>query len=217
MLPKDTYKHQGMRRKLLSEIMDKGITDERVLAAMMRIPRHFFFEKVFIEKAYEDKAFPIGEEQTISQPSTVALQTQLLQLQKNDRVLEIGTGSAYQAAVLASMGNRVISIERNRKLHKRAKHLINQFQFNKLTLLYGDGYEGAPAYAPFDKVIITAAPPSIPTKLIDQMKINGIMVLPFGNDAQQELLRITKISDQSFKQEVITKCMFVPMLKGTVD
>jgi protein-L-isoaspartate(D-aspartate) O-methyltransferase len=212
----DNYRHIGMRRKLLSEIEQQGITNERVLTAMLAVPRHVFFEKAFLEKAYENVAFPIGEGQTISQPYTVAYQTQLLDANKGDKILEIGTGSGYQACILAEMGARVISIERNRKLHDKAKEMVKQLGYSSITLTFGDGYEGAPIYAPFDKILVTAAAPEIPPKLLDQLKIGGILVIPVGSENTQVMLRITKLADNDFKEEKGQLFKFVPMLKGKI-
>ncbi|HRI26619.1 MAG TPA: protein-L-isoaspartate(D-aspartate) O-methyltransferase [Chitinophagales bacterium] len=206
-----------MRRKLLREIAAEGITNERILEAMFAVPRHFFFENAFLEKAYENTAFPIGEGQTISQPYTVAYQTQLLNPQKVDKILEIGTGSGYQACILAEMGARVITIERNRKLYEKAKKMIQLLGYHNLTLVFGDGYEGAPIYAPFDKILVTAAAKKIPDKLFDQLKTGGIMVIPVGNDTAQTMLKITKLSDTEYKEETGQLFKFVPMIKGKVE
>ena len=210
----DTYRHKGLRKKLVEGIRDKGLTDERVLKALEDIPRHFFMDSAFDEKAYEDKAFPIGEGQTISQPYTVAYQTQLLQVKPFEKVLEIGTGSAYQAAVLAAMGAMVYTIERQKKLFD----LNRQFSFLKkypnIKFFYGDGYEGLPTYAPFDKVLITAAAPAIPPKLLDQLKPGGMMVVPVGEGEIQQMMRITKLDNGSVREEVFDNFSFVPMLEG---
>lgn len=211
----DTYRHKGMRVRLAEKLQDAGIEDERVLHAIMTLPRHFFFfDKAFVEKAYRNEAFPIGEEQTISQPYTVAYQTEILQIESGDKVLEVGTGSAYQAAILATMGAKVYSIERNQKLHIKAKKLLKELRFDEVTPIFGDGYEGAPEFAPFDKVIVTAAAPFIPTKLIEQLKVGGLMVVPVGEDGQV-MLKITKISETEYTVEEKGNFRFVPMLKGT--
>ncbi|OWY25116.1 protein-L-isoaspartate(D-aspartate) O-methyltransferase [Sphingobacteriales bacterium UPWRP_1] len=217
MLLEDNYKHIGMRRKLLRELAQEGITDRRVLDAMFVVPRHLFFEKAFVEKAYENNAFPIGEGQTISQPYTVAYQTQLLNVQATDKVLEIGTGSGYQACVLAEMGARVITIERNHKLFEKARQLIAQLGYQNITVVFGDGYEGAPVYAPFDKILVTAAAPQVPPKLFEQLKTGGVMVIPVGNDDSQNMLKITKLSETDYKEETGPMFKFVPMLKGKID
>lgn len=213
---KDTYRHKGMRLNLAEELAEQGITDERVLKAILNVPRHFFFEPAFVEKAYENKAFPIGEGQTISQPYTVAYQTQLLEIKKTDKVLEVGTGSGYQASVLAEMGVRLITIERNKKLHDKAKKLLRQMGYRNVTPLFGDGYEGAPDHAPFDKIIITAAATSVPPQLLEQLAVGGKMVVPVGNDALQQMFRITKTHENEYLQEKGHHFKFVPMLKGTI-
>lgn len=210
----DTYRHKGLRKKLVEVIRNKGITDEKVLTAIGEIPRHFFLDSAFDEVAYEDRAFPIGEGQTISQPYTVAYQTQLLELKNFDKVLEIGTGSAYQAIVLAAMGVQVYTIERQKKLFDQNKLFTFLKKFPSIKFFYGDGYEGLPTYAPFDKVLITAAAPEIPQKLIDQLKPGGMMVIPLGSGDVQEMKRITKLENGSLKEEVFGGFSFVPMLGG---
>lgn len=213
-MSEDTYRHKGLRKKLVDGVRAKGITDENVLRALGNIPRHFFLDSAFDEVAYEDKAFPIAEGQTISQPYTVAYQSQLLEIKPFEKVLEIGTGSAYQACVLAEMGAQVYTIERQRKLFEENK----QFQFLKkyprIKFFYGDGYEGLPTYAPFDKVIVTAAAPFIPPKLIDQLKPGGMMVIPVGAGEIQRMMRITKMQNNAVKEEVFDNFSFVPMLEG---
>src|SRR5919199_4232459 len=174
----DTYQHKGLRRQLVELLRKKGITDENVLTAINNIPRHFFLDSALEKIAYEDRAFPIGEGQTISQPYTVAYQTQLLNVRRNDKVLEIGTGSGYQAAVLAEMGARVYTIERQKKLYEQTKDFIFKAKYPNIKFFYGDGFEGLPAFAPFDKILITAAAPFVPPKLLAQMKSGGLMVLP---------------------------------------
>lgn len=210
----DTYRHKGLRKKLVDSIRAKGITDEKVLDAINKIPRHYFLDSAFGEKAYEDIAFPIGEGQTISQPYTVAYQTQLLELKPFQKVLEIGTGSAYQAVVLAEMGAQVYTIERQKKLFEGNKEFQFLQQYRSIKFFYGDGYEGLPTYGPFDKVLITAAAPTIPEKLIHQLKTGGIMVLPLGAGDVQQMMRITKISEDVLKEEVFENFSFVPMLGG---
>jgi protein-L-isoaspartate(D-aspartate) O-methyltransferase len=210
----DTYRHKGLRKKLVEGVRDKGITDERVLKALEDLPRHFFMDSAFDEKAYEDKAFPIGEGQTISQPYTVAYQTQLLQVKPFEKVLEIGTGSAYQAAVLAAMGALVYTIERQKKLFDLNRQFAFLRKYPNIKFFYGDGYEGLPTYAPFDKVLITAAAPLIPPKLIDQLKPGGMMVAPVGEGEIQRMMRITKLPNGSIREEVFDNFSFVPMLEG---
>ncbi len=211
----DTYRHKGMRIRLAEKIESLGIEDIKVLQAIMTVPRHlFFFDKAFLEKAYENRAFSIGEGQTISQPYTVAYQTQLLQIEAGDKVLEVGTGSGYQAAVLATMGARIYSIERNLKLHRKVKKLLGDLEYDAVTPIFGDGYEGAPAFAPFDKVIVTAAAPELPEKLIEQMRIGGVMVIPVGEPVQT-MLKIVKVSETEYTVKEGGQFRFVPMLKGT--
>lgn len=208
----DTYRHKGLRKKLVDTVRAKGITDEKVLAAIEKIPRHFFLDSAFDEVAYEDKAFPIGEKQTISQPYTVAYQTQLLNVKPFDKVLEIGTGSAYQACVLAELGVQVFTIERQKKLFEANKKFEYLKKYPNIKLFYGDGYEGLPTYAPFDKVLITAAAPDIPQKLVDQLKVGGMMVVPVGTDVQT-MKRIIK-TETGTNEEVYDRFSFVPMLQG---
>ena len=210
----DNYRHKGLRKQLVEQLRAKGITDEAVLAAINEVPRHIFLDSSFVELAYQDMAFPIGSGQTISQPSTVAFQTQILSLEKGMKVLEIGTGSGYQACVLAAMGAKVFSIERQRNLYFKTKETIERLPFRVKTFL-GDGYEGLPTYAPFDRIIITAGAPSIPETLIGQMKTGGIMVIPMDNTEGegQTMLRITKLEDGSLKKESFGDFKFVPMLK----
>ena len=210
----DNYRHKGLRKQLVEQLRAKGITDEAVLAAINEVPRHIFLDSSFVDLAYQDMAFPIGSGQTISQPSTVAFQTQILSLEKGMKVLEIGTGSGYQACVLAAMGAKVFSIERQRNLYFKTKETIERLPFRVKTFL-GDGYEGLPTYAPFDRIIITAGAPSIPETLIGQMKTGGIMVIPMDNTEGegQTMLRITKLEDGSLKKESFGDFKFVPMLK----
>ena len=210
----DTYRHKGLRRKLVEAIRSKGITDEKVLEAIGNIPRHFFLDSAFDEKAYEDRAFPIGEGQTISQPYTVAYQTQLLEIKNFDKVLEIGTGSAYQATVLAAVGAQVYTIERQKKLFEQNKLFSFLKKFPTIKFFYGDGFEGLPTYAPFDKVIITAAAPHVPEKLVQQLKPGGMMVIPLGAGDVQQMKRITKLENGALKEEVFDNFSFVPMKVG---
>ena len=210
----DTYRHKGLRKKLVETVKSKGISDEKVLHAIERIPRHFFLDSAFDEVAYEDKAFPIAEKQTISQPYTVAYQTQLLDVKPFDKVLEIGTGSAYQACVLADMGAQVYTIERQKKLFEGNKNFQWIKKYPNIKFFYGDGYEGLPTYAPFDKVLITAAAPDVPQKLVLQMKVGGMMVIPVGSGEVQVMKRFLKQEDGSLKEEVYERFSFVPMLTG---
>lgn len=210
----DTYRHKGLRKKLVDTVRGKGITDENVLAAIDRIPRHFFLDSAFDDVAYEDRAFPIGEGQTISQPYTVAYQSQLLEIQKFEKILEIGTGSAYQATVLAEMGAQVYTIERQKKLFDSNKLFAYLKKYPSIKFFYGDGYEGLPTYGPFDKIIITAAAPEIPPKLVEQLKPGGMMVIPLGAGDLQRMMRLTKLPNGSLKEEVFDHFSFVPMVEG---
>ena len=210
----DTYQHRGMRRRLVDLIKEKGITDDNVLGAISRIPRHYFLDSAFDKIAYEDRAFPIGEGQTISQPYTVAYQSQLLEIKPFDKVLEIGTGSVYQASVLAEMGATVYTIERQKKLYEINKKFVFKAKYPNIKFFYGDGFEGLPTYAPFDKIIITAAAPFIPPKLLDQLKVSGKMVIPVDAGKHQKMLRLTKHADGSITEEEFENFSFVPMLTG---
>jgi protein-L-isoaspartate(D-aspartate) O-methyltransferase len=210
----DTYRHKGLRKKLTDVIRNKGIADDRILEAITRIPRHFFLDSAFDDVAYEDRAFPIGEGQTISQPYTVAYQTFLLQVKPFEKVLEIGTGSVYQACVLAELGTQVYTIERQKKLFTANKEFSFLKKYPSIKFFYGDGYEGLPTYAPFDKVLITAAAPEIPQKLIDQLKPGGMMVLPLGAGDVQQMKRVTKLESGAIKEEVFDNFSFVPMVEG---
>lgn len=210
----DTYRHKGLRKKLVQGIQAKGITDERVLDAILEVPRHFFLDSAFDEVAYEDRAFPIGEGQTISQPYTVAYQSQLLEIKPFMKVLEVGTGSAYQAVVLAEMGAMVYTIERQKKLFDSNDEFKFLKKYPTIKFFYRDGYEGLPTFAPFDRVIITAAAPFVPPKLIEQLKVGGMMVIPVGSGDIQQMKRITKLEDGAVKEEVFDRFSFVPMLGG---
>ncbi len=210
----DTYQYKGLRKRLVDLLREKGITDENVLTAINNIPRHFFLDSAFDKIAYEDRAFPIGEGQTISQPYTVAYQTQLLEIKPYDKVLEIGTGSVYQASVLAEMGAKVFTIERQKKLYERNKNFIFKSKYPNIKFFYGDGFEGLPTFAPFDKVIITAAAPYVPPKLVAQMKTGGMMVVPVDLGSFTQMLRLTKLADGSYSEERFDNFSFVPMLEG---
>jgi protein-L-isoaspartate(D-aspartate) O-methyltransferase len=210
----DSYLHKGLRKKLVDQIREKGITDEAVLNAIMNVPRHFFLDSAFEKQAYEDRAFPIGEDQTISQPYTVAYQTQLLQIKPFEKILEVGTGSAYQASVLAELKAKVYSIERQKRLFDANKNFQFLKQYPTLRMFYGDGFEGLPTYAPFDKILITAAAPYVPEKLLQQLKPGGWMVLPLDEGENQRMHRITKQSDGTLIEEKFDEFSFVPMLVG---
>jgi protein-L-isoaspartate(D-aspartate) O-methyltransferase len=210
----DSYMHKGLRKNLVSTIREKGITDETVLSAILHIPRHFFLDSAFDKVAYEDRAFPIGEGQTISQPYTVAYQTQLLGIKPFDKVLEIGTGSAYQACVLAEMKAQVYTIERQKKLFDLNKQFEYLRSYPNIRFFYGDGFEGLPTYGPFDKIIITAAAPNIPEKLITQLKSGGVMVIPVDEGSSQRMMRIRKLANGNLQEEKFDQFSFVPMLVG---
>ncbi|WP_343671709.1 protein-L-isoaspartate(D-aspartate) O-methyltransferase [Chitinophaga sp.] len=210
----DSYKQKGLRKQLVDSILQKGITDQSVLAAINNIPRHYFLDTAFESIAYEDRAFPIGEGQTISQPYTVAYQTQLLEVKPFEKVLEIGTGSAYQACVLAELKAMVFTIERQKRLFDQVKQFPFKSKYPNLRFFYGDGYEGLPTYAPFDKILVTAAAPQVPERLLQQLKVGGKMVIPVGGQEVQRMLRITKVSESDFEQEMFDNFSFVPMLAG---
>jgi protein-L-isoaspartate(D-aspartate) O-methyltransferase len=210
----DSYRHKGLRKQLVALIRSKGITDERVLAALLEIPRHFFMDSAFDQTAYEDRAFPIAEGQTISQPYTVAYQTQLLEVKTHEKVLEVGTGSAYQACVLAEIGAQVYSIERQKNIFEQNKLFSYPRKYPSIRYFYGDGYEGLPTFAPFDKIIVTAAAPEVPQKLLDQLKPGGKMVVPVGEGKVQQMIRINKYPDGSTLEESFDDFSFVPMLQG---
>jgi len=211
----DAFLHKGLRDKLVQQLKEKGIVDENVLNAIKLIPRHFFLDSAFDKIAYEDRAFPIDANQTISQPYTVAYQTQLLKLKKGDKVLEIGTGSMYQTTILAALGAHVYSIERQEELAAKTSLYAYKDQYPNVHFFFGDGFLGLPQYAPFDKIIITAAAPNVPEKLWEQLKVKGIMVIPVDeSDGVQRMLRLTKKKDGMAKKESFEEFSFVPMLKG---
>lgn len=210
----DSFRHKGLRKKLVEEIRRKGISNEKVLGAISRVPRHLFMESGFVNFSYKDSAFPIGAGQTISQPYTVAFQTQLLDINPMDKVLEIGTGSGYQTAVLLEMGAKVYTIERQRELYVKSKSLLEKLGYNP-HFFYGDGYKGMPSYGPYKKILITAGATEIPESLVDQLEIGGRMVIPVGNDSGQEMLLVEKTSSTEIKTSKHGKFIFVPMVKGT--
>ncbi len=207
----DLYKHKGMRRLLVKKITSKGISDPRVLEAVETVPRHAFLDNAFQEHAYQDKAFQIGEGQTISQPYTVAFQTELLQAKPGNRVLEIGTGSGYQCSILVALGVEVYSIEYNRTLHRRAKAVLRQLGY-RATLRHGDGSLGWPSHAPYDGIVVTAGAPTVPEALLEQLAEGGRLVIPVGDRKQQEMLRFTKGRDGQVTQESFQGFSFVPLL-----
>ncbi len=206
----DNYRQRGLRNKLVKKLLEKGISDQRVLAAIGKVPRHAFFDDALLGHAYEDKAFPIGEGQTISQPYTVAFQSEKLKIQPGDKILEIGTGSGYQAAILLEMGAKVYTIEYNRKLYERTRDFLPTLGY-KPYFFYGDGSKGIPAKAPYNKIIVTAGAPVVPTALTDQLAEGGILLIPVGDRAKQKMLRITKVKNE-LKKEEFDSFAFVPLL-----
>ncbi len=211
----DTYRHKGLRKRLIETIYDKVIRSESVLEAMFQIPRHFFLEKAFEELAYQDKAFPIGMEQTISQPYTVAYQTELLQIKKREKVLEIGTGSGYQAAVLAVMGGRVYTVERHESLYRQAKVMFEKLKLINVRAYHKDGYKGLPEFAPFDKILVTAAAATVPETLKQQLAVGGKLVIPLGEASKTQVMqRLTRLSATEFEVESFDTFRFVPFLEG---
>ena len=209
---KDTAKHQGLRNQLVSLLEQKGITDKNVLEAIRKIPRHLFLDSSFENFAYQDKPFPIGAGQTISQPYTVAFQSELLQVKKEDKILEIGTGSGYQTAVLCTMGAKVYSVERQNELFKKTSVLLPKMGIRPKYLSFGDGYKGLPNYAPFDSIIVTAGAPFIPQPLMAQLKIGGRLVIPVGEEVQVMTLLIRKTETQ-FEKHEFGDFRFVPLLE----
>ncbi len=211
----DTYRDQGSRAKLVEEVRSKGIKDQKVLAAMLKVPRHFFMDSSFIRHAYQDKAFPIAAGQTISQPYTVAFQTELLEIAPGQKVLEIGTGSGYQTAILLELEAKVYSIERQKELYYNANAVLSKIGY-KPQLFWGDGYIGKVGYSPFDKILITAGATFIPEDLKSQLKVGGMLVAPIGEGGGQIMTRLTKTSETSFAREEFGDFSFVPFLKGKV-
>jgi len=211
----DSYKHRGLRQKLVKKLQEKGIKDEAILDAINDVPRHYFLDKAFAEWAYKDTAFPIESDQTISQPYTVAYQTSLLKIKPKDKVLEIGTGSGYQACILACLGAKVYTIERQENLYQKTSKFLEKIGFGRIRTLFGDGYKGAPRFAPFDKILVTAGATEIPKALLEQLKIGGYLVIPFGDGDTQVMQRITRLEEDKFKTENFGQFRFVPFLKGT--
>jgi protein-L-isoaspartate(D-aspartate) O-methyltransferase len=212
----DSFEAKGKRKKLVEELRKKGISDEDVLKAIDRVPRHLFMDPAFLIHAYVDKAFPITSGQTISQPYTVAVQTSLLKVNKRDKILEVGTGSGYQAAVLCEMGAKVYTIERFRDLYLKSQRTLTSLGYNA-DFFYGDGYEGKPQYGPFDGIIITAAAPEIPPKLLPQLKTGGRLVVPVGNSLSQIMTLVVRKGEDEWETTEHGNFVFVPMLKGTVN
>ncbi len=211
----DTYRHKGLRKRMIDTLRRRGITDEAVLAAMSAVPRHFFLEKAFEEQAYEDKPFPIGCEQTISQPFTVAYQSVLLEVKNRDKILEIGTGSGYQAAILAVLGAKVFTIERQEGLYESAKNLLAEMGFSTVRCFFGDGTKGLPRHAPFDKIIVTAGAPVVPESLREQLAVGGRLIIPVGTEVQT-MLKITRLSATEYHEERLDDFRFVPFLEGVI-
>ncbi len=210
---KDTYKHKGLRQQLVNIIEAKGIKDENVLKAIRDVPRHLFMDSGFLDHAYQDKAFPIAADQTISQPYTVAFQTELLQVKKGDKILEIGTGSGYQAAVLCSLGANVYSIERQKELFKKTSRFLPKLGYRPKKLIFGDGYKGLKEEAPFDSIVVTAGAPTVPKDLLSQLKIGGRLVIPVGDDVQVMTLFIRK-AEKEFEKHELGEFRFVPLLEN---
>jgi len=212
----DTYRHKGMRAQLVESLREKGIQNNEVLEAINRVPRHIFMDSSFLEYAYQDKAFPIGSKQTISQPYTVAFQSELLEAEENMKVLEIGTGSGYQACVLLEMGLKVFSVERQLNLYKKVKKFFETYNY-KVRVFHKDGFEGLPTFAPFDRIIITAAIPALNDTLKYQLNLGGILVAPVGNSGHQTMTRITRTGENDFVDEYHGGFVFVPMLPGKAE
>jgi len=208
---RDSYLHKGQRKSLVEVIKNKGIKSQAVLEAINTFPRHFFFDSALHSHAYEDKAFPIGEGQTISQPYTVAFQTELLQIKPEDKVLEIGTGSGYQAAILYLMGAAVHTIEYKEKLYEKARKFLPQLGID-INFYLGDGSKGIPEKAPFDKILVTAGAPEVPEALVKQLKEGGILVIPVGDRTSQKMLRLTKKSEKEIIKQEFDYFSFVPLL-----
>jgi len=212
----DTFEAKGKRKKLVAELRLKGISDEDVLRAIDNVPRHLFMDPAFLSHAYVDKAFPLTSGQTISQPYTVAVQSSLLKVKKRDKILEIGTGSGYQAAILAEMGAKVYTIERHRELFIKAQRTLTSLGYSA-DFFYGDGYEGKPQYGPYDGIIITAAAQDIPMSLLQQLKTGGRLVIPIGSSSSQVMTVVVRTGEESFEQSEHGNFIFVPMLKGIVN
>lgn len=213
----DTYRQKGLRARLIKKLRKKGIDDESVLAAMNKVPRHYFLDDAFDDWAYKDRPFSIGWEQTISQPYTVAIQTSLLEIEAHEKVLEIGTGSGYQACILAELMARVYTIERQKGLYEKTRELLKKLGYKAIKTYYGDGYAGLEKSAPFDKILITAAVKDVPDTLLEHLKVGGFLVAPIGGNKQQTMYRYHKKSMKEIVEETYGEYRFVPMLKGTRD
>lgn len=214
-MKQDTLKHKGKRNKLINLLKQKGINDEIVLNALNKIPRHLFIDSIFEDLAYEDRAFPILSNQTISHPFTVAFQTQLLHVQKGEKVLEIGTGSGYQTSVLVALGAQVFTIERQKELFEFSKRILKKINFTPKHQIFGDGYLGLPSFAPFDKIIVTAGVPTMPKKLLEQLAVGGVMVIPIG-EKEQKMYTVLKLDEKTFETMEFGDYQFVPMLENRV-
>ncbi len=212
----DNFRHKGLRKRLIDEIRQKGIRDESVLQAMGKVPRHLFMDNSFLGFAYVDKAFPISAGQTISQPYTVAIQTEILQIKRSDKVLEVGTGSGYQAAVLCEMGVSLYTIERQRALYDFSRLLLPRLGYHP-QFFYGDGYQGLPTYGPFDKIIVTAGAESVPEKLKEQLVVGGKMVIPVGDRLYQVMKIVERVTENEYTELEAGNFVFVPMLPGVSD
>jgi len=208
----DNYREKGARKKLVEELAKKGIEDEHVLAAIGKVPRHYFFDETFWNQAYKDIAFPIGEGQTISQPYTVAYQTQLLHIRKNDKVLEIGTGSGYQTCILLELGAKVYTIERQEKLYEQTRRVLPHIGYKKANFFLGDGSIGIAAHAPYDKIIVTAGAPTVPDVLLRQLKIGGIIVIPVGDEKSQKMITVLKVGENDYEKVELDTFRFVPLV-----
>lgn len=212
----DSYKHKGMRKQLIAELKkDERIKNQSIFDAFDKVPRHYFLDLAFVEQAYSNIAFQIGAGQTISHPITVAFQTQLLEVKRGDKILEIGTGSGFQTCILCEMGAKVFSIERQKELFIKAKSIIYELGYSP-RIIFGDGYKGMPAFASFDKIIVTCGAPDVPVTLLDQLKIGGIMVIPVGEGKEQIMHKIVKTADSEYQTEDFGTFKFVPMLERTV-
>jgi protein-L-isoaspartate(D-aspartate) O-methyltransferase len=207
----DNYREQGARKKLVEELRKKGIEDERVLLAIGKVPRHFFFDETFWNQAYKDIAFPIGEDQTISQPYTVAYQSELLHINKDDKVLEIGTGSGYQACILVELGAKVYTIERQEKLYERTCKVLPYMGY-KPKFFLGDGSRGIAKHAPYDKIIVTAGAPTVPDELLKQLKVGGILVIPVGDQQSQKMVTVLKVGENDYEKIILDTFRFVPLV-----
>ncbi len=212
----DTYRHRGLRKQLVNGLIDKGIRDQNVLEAIGKVPRHFFMDSSFLEFAYQDRAFPIGSGQTISQPYTVAVQSELLKVERGMKVLEVGTGSGYQACVLLEMGAKVFTLERQGNLYKTVKKFFEKHRFGA-KVFNRDGYKGLPTFAPFDRIMITAAIPKIVESLKKQLKVGGILVAPVGGSDHQSMMKLIKVASNEYDETYLGGFVFVPMLPGTAE